>query len=463
MPEKKSAQTYNSFLDALRSEIAAGNESLSSWIKHIHSRGAIDSLFELETWLKGVRSFLNMEHLPLADSEKEDLLGRSFLSEIRIVRRAVQLCEMHACTVMQIGDREVFEFEKIIENQIRKDRILDFHISHYLDQMTPVDSLSALLDALNDLRISIDAYQRLPNPGYQLFLALGRNYRQELKNCRYVDMLLSQRFRIQYDLIENKSLMEVLRGLPDEQVRRNTALALLYLFRFLRYLKLVQEDLRLDRPLRHHLVLFSLIHEEMDNLSNFLRTRFLKGKDPGRKLRNAADVVAYSLKTESRRILSRELVFLSRETDPATIYARMENSHGVLQNCCQGSIMSLVHAVDKDFREETLFPKRAERIASGDSIRRELWELRKWLMEVIEGESGPDINSLIERLTVFKDRSLHSLMYRDWAEFETLTEILAISNSPAEILACVRKLVNFIEDLIQEVSKRGTHQHTLTI
>jgi len=463
MPGKKTSKTHNSFLDALHSEIIAGNESLSAWIRHIHSQGAIDRLFVMETWLKGVRAFLNIDHLPLADSEKEDLLGRSFLAEIKIIRHTIQICETHACEVINLGDAEAFEYDKIIENQIRKDRFQDTHIGRFLEQMTPVDSVTRLLNSLNDLRISIDAYQRLPNPGYQLFLTLGRNYRQELRNCRYIDMLISQKFRIQYDLIENKSLVEVLRGISDEQVRRNTALTLLYLFRFLKYLKLVEDDLRRDRSLRHHLVLFSLIHEEMDGLSGFLKARFLKGKDPGRELRNAADMAAYSLKTDSRRVLSKELVSLSREMDPAAIYARMENSHGLLLNCCQSNILNLVTAIDRNFDENSLFPQRAERIDVADTVRRDLWDLRKWLLAVMENEKEPDSDLIIDRLTAFKDKSLQSLMYRDWAAFENFLELLAMYNSPGEVLTHVRKFVHFVEDLIQEVSKRGTYQKNIRV
>lgn len=461
MPALKSSKARNSFLEALRAEIVAGNENLSSWIKHVYQHGVIDSLFGLETWLKGIRSFLNIEHLPLADSEKDDLLSRSFLSEIRIIRNAVQICETYACEVINVGYAEEFELEKIIEDKLRKERILDSHTNRFLAQITPVDSLSQLLDSLNDLRISIDAYQRIPNPGFQLYLTLSRNYQQELKNCRYIDMLMSQRFRIQYDLIDNKSLMEVLRGIKDEQVQRNVALAMLYIFRFLKYLSFISGDLQHDRPLRHHLVIFSLLHEEMENLSNFLKARMLKGKSAGPDLKNAADMVAYSLKTESRRVLSRELVFVSREMEPSNVYARIENSHGLLMNCCQGGILNLVHALDPNFDDRTLFKKRAERIAMGDQIRQDLWSLRQWLMELSENETVPDSTKIIERLTSFKEKSLPLLMYRDWAGFESFMEILAISNDPNEIVTRMRRFINFIEDLIQEVSKRGIYKNNI--
>jgi hypothetical protein len=463
MPGLKSPKARNSFLEALRAEIVAGNENLSSWIRHVYQQGAIDSLFGLETWLKGVRSFLNIEHLPLADSEKEGLLSRSFLSEIKIIRNAVQICETYACEVLNVGHAEELEPEKVIEDKIKKERILDSHTNRFLAQISPVDSLSQLLDSLNDIRISIDAYHRHPNPGFQLFLTLGRNYRQELKNCRYIDMLMSQRFRMQYDLIDNRSLTEVLRGIRDEQVQRNVALAILFIFRFLKYLKYIHGDLENDRTLKHHLVIFSLLHEEMEHLSNFLKARMLKGKGTGQDLRNAADLVAYSFKTESRKVMSRELVFVAREMEPATVYARMENSHGLLLNCCQSGILSLVKAVDPGFDEQRLFPRRVERIAMGGQIRQDLWGLRQWLIELSENETVPDSNKIIERLTSFKEKSLSSLMYRDWAGFENFMETLAISNNSAEIMSRMRKFINFIEDLIQEVSKRGMMRNDIKL
>lgn len=456
-------KTENTFLDALRSEIAAGNENLSSWVKSIQASGSIEKLFELETWLKGIRSFLNIEHLPLTEAEKEDLLNRSFLSEIKISRQVLQICEDLACTLLGAGSPDTFEIDALIENQIRKDRIMELRIGRFLDQMTPADSVSRLLDSLNDLRISMDAYQRLPNPGYQLYLALGRNYRQALKNCRFIDMLINQRFRIQYDLIDNTRLTEALRSVSDDQIRRNAALAILYLFRMFKYLDLVHEDLSNDRSLRHHMVLFSLIHEEMADIASFLKKNFVKGKDVAPNLKNAADMAVYSLQTESRKVLYRELVGVAGETDPKQIYTRIENSHGLIRNCCQANILYLVSALDKNFNEGNLFPRREARLEAVESVRRGLWDLRKWLMQVMENETAPDFNEIIDRLTSFKDAHSNSLMYRDWVEFENFVETLTLCSDSGEILANLRRFLDFVEDLIQEVSKRGSYQTNIKI
>jgi hypothetical protein len=454
-PEVKTYGSQNLFLDALRSEITAGSENLAAWIRQIQAQDAMDSLFRLETWLKSIRAFFNFDHFPGMEVERSEIVSRNFNSEIKIVREAVLICEGCACAIIKPAKTEQLEFEEFIEVQMRKNRVLDTHVSRIVEQLTPSDSISQLLEFLNDFRVNIDALKNLPNLSYQLFLSLGRSFQRELKNCRYIDMLMSQRFRLQYDLIDNKALTNVLRSILDDSVRRNVALALLYLFRFLKYLKIVSADLDKDRPLQHDLLIFSLLHEEMDNLHGLLKNRILKSREAGRDLRNAAGLIAYSLKTESQRVLYRELAYASRRTDAATVFSKIENSHGLLRNCFQSCIVTLVQSIDKTFDSTVLFPSRADSLISAEKLRQNLWSLRQWLITILENKEELDSNKIIEQLAAFKDSSLQSLMYKDWAEFESFTDSLTISANFIEVRTCIRKFVSYLEALIQEVSKRS--------
>ena len=459
MPPEPGIQSgHDSFVDVLHSEIITESESLTAWVKQVSDQGAIESLFALESWLKGIRSFFRTEHLPLSAAEKAELARRSFAAEIGVVRQAVQVCEMQACNVMKPGMGGKLEFEEFIEIQMRKDRMPDFSLSRMVEQLTPRDSVAQLLAFLNDLRVTIDAFKDKTGMDYQFFLSLGRFFDRELKNCRYIDMLLSQHLRIQYDLVENKQLSSVLHRISDEAIRRNVAIALLYLFRFLKYLIFVATDLTRDQPLQKHLVIFSLLHEEMGTLSDFLRTRFLRNKVADHPLQNAAELVAYSLKTEVQRVMDRELVFISRETDPAPIYMHIENAHGLLRNYCQSGILTLIQAIDKEFNAAVLFPSRGESLSAAEKLRQELWDLRQWLTDVLANKEELDSQSIIERLVSFKENSLRSLMYRDWAEFETFSDALSIATNFIEIRTHIRKFVSFLEMLIQEVSKRNVFQ-----
>jgi|WetSurMetagenome_2_1015567.scaffolds.fasta_scaffold36064_1 hypothetical protein len=451
----KNPRIQNSFIDALHSEIIAGTDNLTKWIKLIQEREAIESLFGMETWLKAIRSFFDLEHLPLGESDRAGLAMRGFAPEIGIVHQALQHCESFTCEVIRAGYDDKFEFEDFIEDQMRRDRILDSNISRIAEQLTPADSLSHLLQSLNDLRVTIDSLNLQPGRDFQLFVSLGRGFTREIKNCRYVDMLLSQRFKLQYDLIENKALIATLREIPHETVRRNVALVFLYLFRFLKYLKIVMTDLGQDMPLKQHLAIFSLLHAEMGDLNDFLKTRVLRTSEVEPALQNAAELVAYSIKMESQRVQARELIAVARETDPRVVYSRIENSHGLLRNCCQSCIISLIQSLDKNFDGSTLFPARAGQLVAAEKLRQDLWDLRRWLMDLLGDKEEIDSTGIVERITVFKDSSIHSLMYRDWAEFESFCDALVVSISLTEIRTRIRKFVSYLETLIQEVSKRS--------
>jgi hypothetical protein len=84
--------------------------------------------------------------------------------------------------------------------------------------------------------------------------------------------------------------------------------------------------------------------------------------------------------------------------------------------------------------------------------------MRRWLMDVLGDKEELDSTRIIERINAFKNRSLHSLMYRDWAEFDAFTDALAISISLNDIRTHMRKFVRYLETLIQEVSKRSVFQ-----
>ena len=92
-----------------------------------------------------------------------------------------------------------------------------------------------------------------------------------------------------------------------------------------------------------------------------------------------------------------------------------------------------------------------------------MWELRKWLLQIMDNETAPDSNEIIDRLSSFKEAHSNSLMYRDWVEFENFVETLTLCSESGEVLANIRKFLDFVEDLIQEVSKRGSYQTNIKI
>ncbi len=446
------------FLEALRSEIVAGTEVLSTWVSHVHAQGEIAALFEFGAWLCGLNAFFDWKRLPLREKEKNLLHERSFAPEIRVARLALQQAEHCALRLCCLSPETAAARDMTRRTGMESAGVRSFPMGRVFEQANPMESLTRLLESIQDLKVMIDAVQDPMKWDFQLYLSLGRTFRRDLRDCRFIDMLLAQRFWIQFDCMDSAVLSAVLKSITDDRERHNVALALLYLHRFLRYLELVSSGLRDDMPLHHFLVLFCLLHEQTDVLCDFVQSHFQRGRRSNAKLRDAADLMVHSLRLETQRAFERELVFLAAEDDPSMIYAKVENSHGLLRNCYQSSVVTLIHAFDESVDAKSVFPSMVEGLQQGQKLTGDLWDLRSDLKGELDRENGFDLSMVLDRITRFRESSLRFLMYQDWGEFERFSDSLIAAGNEIEARALLRRFVRFLEVLVQEVSKRSVLQ-----
>jgi hypothetical protein len=446
----------DSFIEALRHEQVAGTESLSAWITGLQAGGAIEELFQLETWLKSLRSFFDLRHLPMEDPERAGILQRNFSAEIRVACRAVEIAERCASELIRHGQSDLVTFEKFIELHLRRGNSTDYQVRKALDQPTPADSLSRLLESLNDFRIMFEALGR-DRVSAQLFLTCGRSFRRDLKNCRHVDMLLTQRFRVEYDQVPNAAAASALRGIPDERIRRDVTIALLHAHRLLHYLKVVAQELGSDRPVRHALVVFSLLHDESVQLCDHLR-RLQRKREATPAFRHCSEFLAYSLSLEAKRLTARFLAGISREPDMAAVHANLESGHELLRNCLQNCVISLLQACDPNLDPHMIIPTLAERVWESEKVRLDLWKLRQLVKNLLDRREELESHQIVEQIATLGEAALRFLTAREWEEFERFSDAVITVSDRSEIRTLMRNFTLTIEALIGEISLRNVTQ-----
>jgi len=454
--KSKPRSQVESFLEILRSEITAGSAGLTAWFQHLQTVGGIKSVFELEAWLRGLRSFFDLQHLPMRESERATLVERDFRQELKIAGCALQRCERLTLEIVRLGQSDSLRFETFVERKSRKGAVPGCNVDAVLDQPTPLDSLVWLQESLGDLRLLISTLDDRGAIDYRIYRGLGREYAQALKSSRFVEMLLGQRVRKQYDQMENPFLQGILDAIKDDRLRRNAVLAFIYLHRMLKYLALIWKELEQDHPLRETAVLFALVDEEMASLADFLKSRFLRGRATNQVLHEAVELVIYSLHVERRRVQEQELASVVSAGDAAAVYARIQNGHGLLRNCLQSGVVALAQALNKQVEARNLYPSMQDSANRSQVLRQDLWELRTFLKEMLDGKQEPALDRIVSRMALFREKSLPLLMYRDWSEFESFSDAIVTSGSSMESRILLRKFIGYVETLVQEVSKRSS-------
>jgi hypothetical protein len=452
--EIRTTTTLDDFADAVRNELAAGSEILGGWIQHVQQRGQGERLFELECWIRGLRAFFDPARLPLLPAERHSIVDRSFGRECRTATGVFLVCEGLAAEVARVGQPEKVEFGAFVEGALRRERTIDHNLDRVLEQPSPIDSLAHLVESLSDLRVLADGEGPC---GLDRYLGLGRTFRKILSDCRYIDILLSQRFRPQTDRVDSPPLANAIRAVREPVLRRHLTLLLLHVFRLLRYVGVLQNHFKQDRPLSPTLVLFALLDEECAQLTMSLGSTSLRNRLSTQRLKNAVDLALHSLKTTRSRVMEQELPGILALDIPGE-FARMENASGLLGYSLQTAVVSIAQALDRNIQARAIFPAMEERQATAQRIKQELWNLLQSVRGAIDPKGGSDVNVLLDKLTAFRSTSMRDLMYRDWAEFERFSDALVTAADPVEMRGRLRELASYLDRLITAVSQRGVQK-----
>jgi predicted DNA-binding transcriptional regulator len=428
--------------------------SIDRWLEMLSREQKTEYLFELEMWVKCFDRFFRVKNHPMSEQEARDIVRRDFSEELKIVRN-VSLRMSYLCTELMTEERaDLNRFDRYIEGYLKREFVSDGFIEKLMQQPTPEDSLSLLTESLADLRAIIDSMARLPKVEFATFTSIGKIINREIKRCRYIDLLIAHKFKPQFDRIENPRLAAIIKGITNEQLRTDIAKIFLELFRLLRYLHFIADDLEKDKPLKNSLLIFSLINSEVRLLLEFIENKMLKLRNLQSEVYAAVDACAFSLGMELKKIFGRELVGFVYLRQAPPIYAKVENSHGLLRDSFQQSIVALAQVFDPDLLGTEIFASFQTKLEQSLQIRNDIWRLLVYVRRFQESGTKEGVAALIERIALFRDASLKYLMYKDWDSYEAFLEEIIVARTLEEVGAVLHRFSVFLETLLGQVNMR---------
>jgi hypothetical protein len=428
---------------------------LQPWLDLLEAKNRAETLLELEMWIKCFDRFFRVRNHPLSEQELREVVRRDFAEELKIVR-SVSLRMSHLCgELLTIERAESASFGQYIQSQLMRDDSMASFAEYLSGQFSPEDSLTLLVESLADVRAIIDGLVQLPSVGFQVFTSLGKLVNREIKRCRFIEPLLAHKFKPHYDRIENSGITTIIKGIQSPLLRQDVATVFLEAFRLLRYLKFIEKDLQDDRPLKKSLLIFALVNSEARMLLDFIDRKLLLSPDLSEEARDSIDCAGYAMSMEFNKVFAHELIGFVHLRQAPPIFARVENSHGLLRNCLQQTVVSIATTFDPDFSHSAIFDTFQTRFEQSAQLREDIWRVICYLRHY---ETHPDKNNigpLIEVLASFRDGSLRYLMYKDWEFYEQFHEEIIISRSNEELAQVLHRFATCLETLLGQVNLRA--------
>ena len=405
-------------------------------------------------WLRALERFFKVKNLPLSQPHLRMVLERNFMDELLIVGEGIQRARELCYVVMGEERVNLLKFNRYVEEALVRD---DERGSYRKDPVTPdtqewrlaglLESLSALMEVQANLARS----GSLSLFGYKAF---GKLLVQSLNAAGLYEELRANPFRPGVDGVSAPRVSEVIRGIEDRAVRRETARLMLGMFRFLRYLELVRAEFLREGTAKRTLLLFVLIHAEADVFLQFYQQEVLKRAPRGPAF-DLWDSVVFGTGMEMKKVFQKELVDFAGLSEREVIYIRMEDAHGILSEAFQQAVVTMVQHFEPEVDGTSIFANFVTKRDQSMRVLTDLYGLYE-MLDVVQ--RSPDFEALfrvIRRVERFQQASLRLLMYKDWNVFETFLVEFRSCKNLQNFEHVLGRFVAFVGTLIEEVRKRG--------
>jgi len=317
--------------------------------------GRTAGLFELEMWLRSFERFFRIKNQPLSQKETKQLAIRNWLEELRLVD-SVLLRTIQLCTAILTEEQvNVTQFDKYVESYLKKDEVVDPYIERMLRQSTPEASLNLLKESFEDIHVLLLHLSRLARVPYPTFTAVGKVLYREIRRSPLLALLIDKKFKPIHDRISNPAIARLIHGVENRGERKHAAKVFLELFRLLHYLEYADPERNPSGDFRGAILIFSLITSEARLLTAYLERRVLRETEAGTPLFEVYDGFVYCLPLELKKVINTELLDISVAQQSDGIRARVENSHGILKDCFQQSVVQLAQMFDPQIDGQSIF------------------------------------------------------------------------------------------------------------
>lgn len=385
---------------------------------------------ELSLWLAAICKFIQPENYSFKDPDAKNLVKQNWSNELRALRfsamRAAHLTSQLAAKI----------------------KTLDFDA---FNDQTEVDEFAELYLVLSQFSFVCGDLLSIKQLDYYAWSNLCESLKIGLEKTALPEKLFSNEYNKLPASLSALNQSSTARQPYGKEILE----AIARLNRLLDTLRIIGNKLENDLPLKNSLLFFSLIYSETKDLTRFVEQRILRSMPPEHEFFDLLDGTIYIISLELKKVYSRELKGVFDLRTAPIVVARVETSHGLLQDCFQQSIILLAKAFDPQIEGWRIFPNYQTRLEQSLILRGDLWSA---LQNVQKAESSPaafPAEKLKKSLEHLRANSLHFLMFKDCEPTERFIEEIVQTRRLQTITHVLHRFGAYLETLLGQVNMRG--------
>lgn len=416
---------------------------------------------ELDVLLRALDRFCSPEQI---DPSSENTASRNFYEELLTVRDGILRCLSILEIIIPDNRKNAYWFQKYAESKFLPKRKADALREGLYRQDSPEKSLFLLYDSFINLKGILTDLLRSGTISYLSFTNIGHVLTKEIRENVHFNPF-KRDINPVFDTIANPEISKIVRKISDKDEKKIVSVIFLYLFRFLRMLSFIEITSRRSVSLNSSLLILILLRFEISTLRLHIDKSVgrLKSKD----LKLLLQAVSYQFSMETKRVYTQELRDVLRKKASSQFRGKIENSHGILKNLTEHSVIQLSQYYDKTIQGEAVFASFMTKVEQSLRLREDIVALHRFmlLMETVADRPGSRIKlfeSLKSYMMYFESFTFRLLRHDDYEEFNrffhgftSLTHDAMTGPQFDKLLERFRHFRIFLETTLQHIANRS--------
>jgi hypothetical protein len=222
--------------------------------------------------------------------------------------------------------------------------------------------------------------------------------------------------------------------------------------RILLWLRIVENMLASDAPLKSSLLIFARVYEDTLDLVGHISRRLQRFSDEDAELFRALDSASYIASIELRKVFDQELAGLVAVRSAITVYARTETAFASLRDNIHQILVGIARLIEPNVKASDLFPVIGEKLETSLKLRSELAAMTK---AVRAAELNIDSNRISDAtLQAFLSGPVPSLFYKDRESVERFVEEILRTHDRKDLVPILHRFGAYLETLFGHVNNR---------
>lgn len=416
---------------------------------------------ELDVLLRAVDRFFAVENLGLSG---EALASKNFTEELIAVRETILRILGVLEAIIPENRKNAYWFQKYAEAKYLSPGSVEAFREELYRQDTPEKALHLLYDSFINLKGIITDLLRAGNISYLGFQNVGHLVGKAIRENAYFSPF-PRNLNPEFDVITNETVSRTARSIANREEKKQVSVIYLYLFRFLRMLSFVEVSSQRSASLSASLLILMLLRSEIAVFLGYVDKAVKKISDPA--LRMLLQSVAYQFRMETKRVYEQELKDIIRKKAAAQVRGKIENSHGILKNLTEHSIVFITQHYTPSARGEEIFMSFTTRLEQSLRLREDIVALHNFLVMLESVSNRPSarvkvFESLRNFLGYFESFTFRLLRHDDYEEFSHFfTELNSVRKEAVatqkfdKTLEKVRHFRIFLETTLRHIGNRA--------